>query len=120
MQDIESRKQQFLGFIIILLIIGFLNYFRKISTGYNLTRNGKILYLATMITFTVATMFVLYYSETNNIISFLIGLLISNLSEHIAKLFILIGNNFIPIIIKIVKKIFKVDLTDELCDDNNK
>lgn len=118
MQDMESRKQQFLGFVIILLIVGFLNYFRRISSGYNLTRNGKILYLSTMITFTVGTMFVLYYSKANNIISFLIGLLITNLSEHIAKLFILIGNNFIPIVVKIIKKLFKVDLTDELYDND--
>lgn len=118
MQDMESRKQQFLGFVIILLIVGFLNYFRRISSGYNLTRNGKILYLLTMITFTIGTMFVLYYSKTNNIISFLIGLLITNLSEYIAKLFILIGNNFIPIVVKIIKKLFKVDLTDELCDND--
>lgn len=110
----EQRRQQFLGFVVILLIIGFLQYFRKIVAGMKLTRTGKILYLATMITFTVGVMFVLYYTNTNNILSFCVGLVIATLSEHIAKMFLLIGNNFNPLIIKIVKKYLKIDLTDEL------
>lgn len=114
----EQRKHQFLGFVVILLLIGFLNYFRRIINGHKFTKYGKILYLATMITFVVGIMFVLYYTELNNIISFLIGLFVTTLSEHIAKLFVLIGDNFNPIILKILKKYTGVDLTEELLEKN--
>lgn len=117
LNDMESRKQQFLGFVIILLIVGFLNYFRRIANGLKLTKSGKILYLSTMVVFVIGVMFVLYYSNLNNILSFILGLLVTNLSEHIAKFFIILGNNFNPILIKIVKKIFKIDLSVELTDD---
>ncbi len=112
----EHRKHQFLGFIIILLIIGFLNYFRRILHGHRFTKYGKILYLTTMITFVVGIMFVLYYTNLNNIISFCIGLAVTTLSEHIAKLFIVIGDNFNLILAKILKKISGIDLTEELKD----
>lgn len=112
----EHRKHQFLGFIIILLIIGFLNYFRRILHGHKFTKYGKILYLTTMITFVVGIMFVLYYTNLNNIISFCIGLVVTTLSEHIAKLFIVIGDNFNLIIAKILKKVAGIDLTEELKD----
>ena len=114
----EQRKHQFLGFVVILLIIGFLNYFRRIINGHKFTKYGKILYLTTMITFVVGIMFVLYYTDLNNIVSFLIGLFVTTLSEHIAKLFIIIGDNFNPIILKIIKKFTNVDLSDELLDKN--
>lgn len=114
----EQRKHQFLGFVVILLLIGFLNYFRRIINGHKFTKYGKILYLTTMITFVVGIMFVLYYTDLNNIISFLIGLFVTTLSEHIAKLFIVIGDNFNPIILKILKKFTGVDLSEELLEKN--
>lgn len=114
----QDKKHQFFTFIIILLSIGFLNYFRRIANGYNLSKAGKVLYLATMIIFIVGIMFVLYLSDVSNIISFLIGLGVTVLSEHIAKLFIIIGDNFNPIVVKIIKYIFKIDLSDELSDNN--
>lgn len=114
----EQRKHQFLGFVVILLLIGFLNYFRRIINGYKFTKYGKILYLTTMITFVVGIMFVLYYTDLNNIVSFLIGLFVTTLSEHIAKLFIIIGDNFNPIILKILKKFTGVDLSEELLEKN--
>lgn len=110
----EERKHQFFGFVVILLIIGFLNYFRKISYGFHLTKTGKILYLTTMITFVSGIMFVLYFTNLNNIVSFLIGLSVTTLSEHLAKLFLIIGDNFNSIFCKIVKKYLKLDLDDEL------
>lgn len=117
----DQRKHQFLGFIIILLIIGFLNYFRRILHGHKFTKYGKILYLTTMITFVVGIMFVLYYTELNNIISFCIGLIVTTLSEHIAKLFIIIGDNFNLILAKILKRTTGIDLSNELCkSENNK
>lgn len=114
----EQRKHQFLGFVVILLLIGFLNYFRRIINGHKFTKYGKILYLTTMITFVVGIMFVLYYTDLNNIVSFLIGLFVTTLSEHIAKLFIIIGDNFNPIILKILKKFTGVDLSEELLEKN--
>lgn len=114
----EQRKHQFLGFVVILLLIGFLNYFRRIINGHKFTKYGKILYLTTMITFVVGIMFVLYYTDLNNIVSFLIGLFVTTLSEHIAKLFIVIGDNFNPIILKILKKFTGVDLSEELLEKN--
>lgn len=114
----EQRKHQFLGFVVILLLIGFLNYFRRIINGHKFTKYGKILYLTTMITFVVGIMFVLYYTDLNNIVSFLIGLFVTTLSEHIAKLFIIIGDNFNPIILKILKKFIGVDLSEELLEKN--
>jgi hypothetical protein len=110
----EGRKNQFFVFSIILLAIGFLQYFRKIANGYKLSKTGKILYLSTMIIFTVGAMFVLYFTQLNNILSFCIGLLITTFSEHIAKLFLVIGDNFNPIVAKIIKFFFKIDLTKEL------
>lgn len=114
----EQRKHQFLGFVVILLLIGFLNYFRRIINGHKFTKYGKILYLTTMIIFVVGIMFVLYYTDLNNIVSFLIGLFVTTLSEHIAKLFIVIGDNFNPIILKILKKFTGVDLSEELLEKN--
>lgn len=115
----NQRKHQFLGFIIILLIIGFLNYFRRILHGHKFTKYGKILYLTTMITFVVGIMFVLYYTELNNILSFCIGLIVTTLSEHIAKLFIIIGDNFNLILAKILKRTTGIDLSNELCESKN-
>lgn len=110
----ENRKHQFLGFVIILLIIGFLNYFRRIVDGHKFTKYGKVLYLSTMITFTTGVMFVLYYTDLNNLLSFCIGLCVATASEHIAKLFITFGNNFNLIIAKVIKKYIGIDLTEEL------
>lgn len=114
----QDKKHQFFTFIIILLSIGFLNYFRRIANGYNLSKAGKVLYLSTMIIFIVSIMFVLYLSNVSNIVSFLIGLGVTILSEHIAKLFIIIGDNFNPIVVKVIKFIFKIDLSKELLSDN--
>lgn len=116
----ENRKHQFLGFVIILLIIGFLNYFRRIINGYKFSKYGKIMYLATMIIFVIGIMFLLYYTDLNNIISFSIGLFVTMLSEHIAKLFITIGDNFNPIICKIIFKISGVDLSQDLLESTKK
>ena len=116
----ENRKQQFYGFVIILLIIGFLNYFRRINAGMKLTKTGKIIHILTMLVFVVGTMFVLYYTDLNNILSFCIGLMMANFSEHIAKMFIVLGDNFNIIIAKIFKKYTGVDISDELTlNDNN-
>ena len=115
----ENRKQQFLGFVVILLIIGFLNYFRRIINGYKFTKYGKILYLATMISFVIGIMFVLYYTELNNILSFIIGLFVTMLSEHIAKFFVVLGDNFNPIVCKIIKKFTGIDLSKDLIDQKN-
>lgn len=116
----ENRKHQFLGFVVILLIIGFLNYFRRIINGYKFSKYGKILYLTTMIVFVVGIMFLLYYTELNNIISFIIGLFVTMLSEHIAKIFITIGDNFNPIICKIIHKFTGVDLSEDLLESKKK
>lgn len=110
----ETKKQQYLGFIVILLIIGYLNYFRRLTNGYKLSKTGRILYLATMVVFTVGTMFVLYYTNLNNIVSFAIGLVAATMSEHIAKLIMIIGDNFNPLICKLMKKFFGIDISEEL------
>ena len=115
----EHRKHQFFGFIIILLIIGFLNYFRRILHGHKFTKYGKILYLSTMITFVVGIMFLLYWTNLNNIVSFCIGLLVTTLSEHIAKLFVTIGDNFNVIFAKFIKKFTGVDISNEICKGEN-
>lgn len=117
---LEQRKHQFFGFVIILLLIGFLNYYRKIINGLKLSQIGKILYLATMILFIVSVMFLLYFTEANNITSFIVGLSITVLSEHIAKLFLIVGDNFNVIVSKIFKSYFKINLDDELIDKKQK
>ncbi len=115
----ENRRQQFLGFVVILLIIGFLNYFRRILNGYKFTRYGKILYLATMISFVIGIMFVLYYTDLNNILSFTIGVFVTMLSEHIAKFFVTLGDNFNPIVCKIIKRFTGIDLTNDLSEQQD-
>nr|DAJ29051.1 MAG TPA: hypothetical protein [Caudoviricetes sp.] len=115
----ENRRQQFLGFVVILLIIGFLNYFRRILNGYKFTRYGKILYLATMISFVIGIMFVLYYTDLNNILSFTIGVFVTMLSEHIAKFFVALGDNFNPIVCKIIKRFTGIDLTNDLSEQQD-
>lgn len=116
----EQRKNQFLIFTISLLSIGFIQYLRKIANGYKLNQTGKILYLATMVIFTVTIMIVLYYSKLNNILSFCIGLAVVTLSEQIAKLFLILGNNFNQIVIKIIKTFLNLDLSKIINKDINK
>lgn len=116
----EERKQQFYGFVIILLIIGFLNYFRRINVGMKLSKSGKIIHILTMIVFVVGTMFVLYYTELNNILSFCIGLFIANFSEHIAKMIVVLGDNFNIIFAKFFKKYTGVDISKELTNTSEK
>ncbi len=117
--DMEQRKNQFFIFSILLLAIGFLQYFRKIVNGYKLSKSGKFLYLATMIIFVITIMIVLYFTGLNNIVAFCLGLIVTTLSEHISKLFLTVGNNFNAIISKIVKKYSGIDLSDELNDKQN-
>ena len=109
-----ERKHQFLFFSVILLIIGFLQYFRKIANGLKMNVVQKILYLSTMITFTISIMIVLYFTNLDGLVPFCLGLGVVILSEPIAKLFLIIGDNFNKIIIKIVKKFTGLDLSDEL------
>lgn len=116
----EERKQQFYGFVIILLIIGFLNYFRRINAGMKLSKSGKIIRILTMIVFVVGTMFVLYYTELNNILSFCIGLFMANFSEHIAKMIVVLGDNFNIIFAKFFKKYTGVDISKELTNTSEK
>lgn len=116
----EERKQQFYGFVIILLIIGFLNYFRRINAGIKLSKSGKIIHILTMIVFVVGTMFVLYYTELNNILSFCIGLFMANFSEHIAKMIVVLGDNFNIIFAKFFKKYTGVDISKELTNTSEK
>lgn len=116
----EERKQQFYGFAIILLIIGFLNYFRRINAGMKLSKSGKIIHILTMNVFVVGTMFVLYYTELNNILSFCIGLFIANFSEHIAKMIVVLGDNFNIIFAKFFKKYTGVDISKELTNTSEK
>lgn len=116
----EARKQQFYGFVIILLIIGFLNYFRRINAGMKLSKSGKIIHILTMIVFVVGTMFVLYYTELNNILSFCIGLFMANFSEHIAKMIVVLGDNFNIIFAKFFKKYTGVDISKELTNTSEK
>lgn len=116
----EERKQQFYGFVIILLIIGFLNYFRRINAGIKLSKSGKIIHILTMIVFIVGTMFVLYYTELNNILSFCIGLFMANFSEHIAKMIVVLGDNFNIIFAKFFKKYTGVDISKELTNTSEK
>lgn len=116
----EERKQQFYGFVIILLIIGFLNYFRRINAGMKLSKSGKIIRILTMIVFVVGTMFVLYYTELNNILSFCIGLFMANFSEHIAKMIVVFGDNFNIIFAKFFKKYTGVDISKELTNTSEK
>lgn len=116
----EERKQQFYGFVIILLIIGFLNYFRRINAGMKLSKSGKIIHIFTMIVFVVGTMFVLYYTELNNILSFCIGLFMANFSEHIAKMIVVLGDNFNIIFAKFFKKYTGVDISKELTNTSEK
>lgn len=75
---------------------------------------SKILYLVTLIIFSISTMFVLYVTDFNNVLSFMVGLIVATSSEQIAKLFLTIGSNFTSIGIKIVKNYSGIDLTDEL------
>lgn len=116
----EERKQQFYGFVVILLIIGFLNYFRRINAGMKLSKSVKIIHILTMIVFIVGTMFVLYYTELNNILSFCIGLFMANFSEHIAKMIVVLGDNFNIIFAKFFKKYTGVDISKELTDTSEK
>lgn len=116
----EERKQEFYGFVIILLIIGFLNYFRRINTGMKLSKSAKIIHIITMIVFVVGTMFVLYYTELNNILSFCIGLFMANFSEHIAKMIVVLGDNFNIIFAKFFKKYTGVDISKELTNTSEK
>lgn len=116
----EERKQQFYGFAIILLIIGFLNYFRRINAGMKLSKSGKIIHILTMNVFVVGTMFVLYYTELNNILSFCIGLFMANFSEHIAKMIVVLGDNFNIIFAKFFKKYTGVDISKELTNTSEK
>lgn len=116
----EERKHQFYGFAIILLIIGFLNYFRRINAGMKLSKSGKIIHILTMIVFVVGTMFVLYYTELNNILSFCIGLFMANFSEHIAKMIVVLGDNFNIIFAKFFKKYTGVDISKELTNTSEK
>lgn len=115
----EQRKNQFFIFSILLLIIGFLQYVRKISNGYKLNKIQKILYLITLIVFTITIMIILYFTELNNLISFCLGLVVATSSEHIAKLFLVIGNNFDSIFAKILKKMTNIDFSEDLIDKNN-
>ena len=116
----EERKQQFYGFSIILLIIGFLNYFRRINAGMKMSKSGKIIHILTMIVFVVGTMFVLYYTELNNILSFCIGLFMANFSEHIAKMIVVLEDNFNIIFAKFFKKYTGVDISKELTNTSEK
>ena len=116
----EQRKNQFFIFAILLLIIGFLQYFRKIASGFKLNKTGKILYLSTLIVFTISIMIILYFTEMNNLLSFLLGLVVTTLSEPISKLFLVIGNNFNVIVAKLIKKYLGVDLSAELLDIDTK
>lgn len=116
----EERKQQFYGFAIILLIIGFLNYFRRINAGMKLSKSSKIIHILTMIVFVVGTMFVLYYTELNNILSFCIGLFMANFSEHIAKMIVVLEDNFNIIFAKFFKKYTGVDISKELTNTSEK
>lgn len=111
---IETRKHQFFGFVVILLIIGFLQYFRKILNGHKFSKYGKFLYIITMMTFVSGIMFILYFTEMNNILSFLIGLFVATMSEHIAVLFLTIGNNFNVIAARIIQKYTGINLEEEL------
>ena len=111
---IETRKHQFFGFVVILLIIGFLQYFRKILNGHKFSKYGKFLYIITMMTFVSGIMFILYFTEMNNILSFLIGLFVATMSEHIALLFLAIGNNFNIIAARIIQKYTGINLEEEL------
>lgn len=79
-----------------------------------MTTVGKILYLCTMVVFTAGIMFVLYFTDMNNILSFLIGLFVTVLSEHIANFFVVVGNNFNKIVNKFIYKYTKVDIAEEL------
>ncbi len=115
----REREHQFFSFSVILLVIGFLNYFRRIANGKKMSKTSKILYLITMIIFIVSIMYVLYLTNLSNILSFLIGLGVTVLSEHIAKIFIVIGDNFNIIFAKIIKYIFKIDLTKELTKEQD-
>jgi hypothetical protein len=115
----EHRKNQFFIFSILLLIIGFLQYVRKISNGYKLNKIQKILYLITLIVFTITIMIILYFTELNNLISFCLGLVVATSSEHIAKLFLVIGNNFDSILAKILKKVTNIDFSEDLIENNN-
>lgn len=116
----EERKHQFYGFVTILLIIGFLNYFRRINAGMKLSKSGKIIHILTMIVFVVGTMFVLYYTELNNILSFCIGLFMANFSEHIAKMIVVLEDNFNIIFAKFFKKYTGVDISKELTNTSEK
>lgn len=116
----EERKQQFYGFVIILLTIGFLNYFRRINAGMKFSKSGKIIHILTMIVFIVGTMFVLYYTELNNILSFCIGLFMANFSEHIAKMIVVLEDNFNIIFAKFFKKYTGVDISKELTNTSEK
>ena len=115
----EQRKNEFFVFTIILLVIGFLQYFRKIMNGLKMTKNAKILYLTTLIIFSISIMIVLYITGLNNILSFCIGLIVTTSSEQLAKLFLVIGNNFNSIIAKIIKNYSGIDLTKEINNNSS-
>lgn len=116
----EQRKNQFLVYCISLLSIGFLQYYRKIANGYKLSKIGKILYLTTMVIFTITIIIVLYYTNLNNIISFLLGLVVTINSEQLAKLFLIIGNNFNKIVARFFKSFTGIDFMQDIKKDLNK
>jgi hypothetical protein len=114
-----TRKSEFLVFSVILLAVGYLQYLRRIANGYKLSRRGKVLYLVTMVVFTGGVMLMLEICGISNILSFLVGLFVAVSSEHIARLFNVVGNNFNIIVGKVLKKYTGVDLSNELKDDGD-
>ncbi len=117
----NERQYQFYGLLLILLIIGFLNYFRKIMSGVQglEKRSQKLIYIFTMVIFTTGTMFLLYFTNLNNIASFLIGLLVTTLSENLAQFLLKLQVNFDAIAAKFIYRYTKVDITPELKDKYN-
>lgn len=86
-----------------------------------MSKNQKILYLITLIIFSVSIMIILYITRLNNILSFCIGLIVTTSSEQIAKLFLTIGNNFNSIVSKVIKNYSGIDLSKEINNkDDNK
>lgn len=73
-----------------------------------------------MTTSVVGIMFVLYYTNLNNVLSFLIGLAVAHLSEHIARFFMVLGDHFNLLMVKIIRKITGVDLSEMLEDEKIK
>ena len=114
----NNRESHFIIYTLLLVFIGFLQYLRKVSNGkLKMKKTGKLLYLSTLITFVFSGMLIMVYTEMSEALCFTIGLFIATLSEHIAKFFVFIGDNFNRILSLFIKRYFNVEIEIEINEE---